>query len=95
MSVDTFRNGEYFSSWSAFELKARMNQLAIPWANGTACPSGPPPKVWASLCVAVRWHFHRPHQCHDGLANVLRQVRPASQEESRIKLGLCQWVGQS
>ena len=45
MSVDTFRNGEYFSSWSAFELKARMNQLAIPWANGTACPSGPPPKI--------------------------------------------------
>jgi hypothetical protein len=48
--------------------------------------------LWASLCVAVRWHFHRPNQGHDGLPNVLRQVRPASEDESKIKLGLCQWV---
>ena len=49
-------------------------------------------RLWASLCVAVRWHFHRPHQRHDGLPNVLRQVRPASENVSGIKLGLCQWV---
>jgi len=27
--------------------------------------------------------------------DVLRQFRPASQEESKIKLGLCQWVPMS